>query len=96
MAKGCGNCGKMHQYSMLECIQGSAAPTVERVPLHPELTTPSVPSQPSKSTVTPSNSTVTDDSSTVTLPKNRAWEQRNSERYRKWRREYMRKRRADD
>ena len=60
----------------------------------------------SKSTVTHVPSTVTNPDSTVTvmaartvtetrLPKNRAWEQRNPDRYRKWRREYMRRRRAE-
>ena len=87
MAKaGCGACGKLHGHSMLECIGGSLpAPTVELVP-QPELPAPrstvtalKVPLQPAESTVT---------------PKNRAWEQRNPERYRKWRREYMKRRRS--
>ena len=55
--------------------------------------TPDVPLQ---STATRHISTVTDLPPVVLkkLPKNRAWEQRNPERYRAWRREYMRRRRA--
>ncbi len=97
MAKGCGACGKMHGYSMLECIQGAAPePTVERVPPHPEL-------PPAPSTVHEDVGTVsTVQAETVgtvhqasgTVPKNRAWEQRNSDRNRAWRKEYDRKRRA--
>lgn len=102
MAKGCGACGKMHAHSMLECIQGSAPkPTVERVPLHPELPQGTV-----TSTVHYPPSTVHNEDGTMSLtaaktvreirlPKNRAWEQRNPDRYRMWRRQYDRKRRSN-
>ena len=96
MAKGCGACGKYHGYSMLECIQREApVPTVERIPRR-EL--PPAPSTVHKDVGTVSTVQVEPTSAvhqpSGTVPKNRAWEQRNSDSYRAWRREYDRARRS--
>ena len=87
VSKGCGSCGKMHGYSMLECIQGSVpAPTVERVK-QPELNPGTVLkdinaryTEPEQSTVHIPPGTVRNlDVGTVpaigTVHKNRKWEQ---------------------
>ena len=96
MAKGCGACGKMHGYSMLECIQGSLpAPTVERV-VRPELPEPVAPQaeqvapQPSEVVPPVSQGSTTNDG----LTKQQRWRVNHPERAREIKRDGMRRLRA--
>ena len=100
MAKtGCPTCGRAYSaathWNVADCPQLAVPkPTVERIP---------TPKLPAPSTVHEDVGTVStvqvEPTGTVhqpsgTVPKNRAWEQRNPDRYRAWRREYDRRRRA--
>lgn len=94
MAKrGCGNCGKPLGQSghatVLECMQGSVpAPTVERIH-QTELAAPKVTSQ--DDTVASQTLKVAPQGN---ITKQERWRVRNSDRYKAYRREYMRRRRA--
>ncbi len=94
MAKGCGACGKMHGYSMLECIQGAAPkPTVETVHARELPAAPvSLPVNAPDGSLTPESGSLT--ASKGSLTKQQRYRRSHPGWYRTYQREYMRRRRA--